>query len=85
MKLKAKIITYGELGCDEDCIQEVWVGDDEIYRVSDMTFNPEDAVIYRDLVSGKEYLAAVKKGMEYAKMGYDDIEIEEEERPRLEY
>lgn len=85
MKLKAKIITFGKEGWDDDLIQEVWVEDDEIYSVHDMTFCPEDARIYRGLVSGKEYLAAIKKGMKYAKMGYDDIEIEEEELPRSEY
>ena len=85
MKLKAKVVTYGELGLDDNCVQEVWVGDNEIYSVYDMNFSPEDALICRGLVSGYEYLDAIKKGMEYAKMGYDDIEIEKDERPRSEY
>lgn len=38
--------------------------------------SPEDAVIYRDLVSAYEYLDILKLGMELGAKGYTDIEVE---------
>ena len=34
---------------------------------------PEDAVIGRDLFDEKDFIKAVKLGMELAKQGYDDV------------
>lgn len=48
------------------------------YSVYNLTDCPEDAVIYRDLVSANEYLNILKLGMRLAFDGYTDIEIEYE-------
>ena len=59
-----------------DSCQELWDIDDrkELYGVSDLSECPEDAVIGRALLSGEEALDLVKLGMNYSKMGYDEIE-----------
>lgn len=38
---------------------------------------PEDATLNRDLFNGYDFLEAVKLGMRLAKLGYDEIEIED--------
>lgn len=59
------------------------VVDDEtgktVYSVQDLTDCPEDAVIYRDLVSAYQFLDFVRYGMELASQGYTDIVAEETE------
>lgn len=42
---------------------------------------PEDAIIGRALLSGDEVLDLVKLGMNYSKMGYDEIEYDYLECP----
>lgn len=56
--------------------QELWDIDDrkKLYGVSDLSECPEDAIIGRALLSGDEVLDLVKLGMNYSKMGYDEIE-----------
>lgn len=50
-----------------------------LYEVYNLTDCPEDAVVYRALVSADEYTNILRKGMELAKQGYDDIELIAEE------
>lgn len=59
-----------------DFRQELWDVDDrkKLYGVSDLSECPEDAIIGRALLSGDEVLDLVKLGMNYSKMGYDEIE-----------
>ena len=61
-----------------DSHQELWDIDDrkELYGVSDLSECPEDAIIGRALLSGEEVLDLVKLGMNYSKMGYDEIEYD---------
>lgn len=63
--------------------QELWDVDDrkELYGVSDLSECPEDAIIGRALLSGDEVLDLVKLGMNYSKMGYDEIEYDYLECP----
>jgi hypothetical protein len=48
-----------------------------VYSVQDLTDCPEDAVIYRDLVSAYQFLDFVRYGIELASQGYTDIVAEE--------
>lgn len=66
-----------------DSRQELWDIDDrkELYGVSDLSECPEDAIIGRALLSGDEVLDLVKLGMNYSKMGYDEIELKYVECP----
>lgn len=59
-----------------DSRQELWDVDDrkKLYGVSDLSECPEDAIIGRALLSGEEVLDLVELGMNYSKMGYDEIE-----------
>lgn len=53
------------------------------FDVYDLSECPEDAIIGRDLFDAKDYIKALKKGIELAQMGYTDIEytiVEVEER-----
>lgn len=62
-----------------DLSQDVYDSDNGkyIYGVYDMACNcPEDAVIYRDLVSAHQWLDIVNYGIELAKQGYDKAEFE---------
>lgn len=52
---------------------------DWIFDVTDLTETPEDATIDRDLFNTDDYIHAVEFGMELAKAGYDEIEVEREE------
>lgn len=67
-----------------DYHQELWDIDDkkELYGVSDLSECPEDAIIGRALLSGDEVLDLVKLGMNYSKMGYDEIEYDYLECPK---
>lgn len=66
-----------------DSHQELWDIDDRkrLYRVSDLSECPKDAIIGRALLSGEEVLDLVKLGMNYSKMGYDEIEYDYLECP----
>lgn len=46
----------------------------ELYCVCNLTDCPEDAVIYRDLVSASQWIGAVEYGMRLARQGYTSIE-----------
>lgn len=46
-----------------------------VYEVYNLTDCPEDAVIYRDLISASEYVDILRQGIELAKQGFDDIEL----------
>lgn len=67
-----------------DSHQELWDIDDkkELYGVSDLSECPEDAIVGRALLSGDEVLDLVKLGMNYSKMGYDEIEYDYLECPK---
>lgn len=43
------------------------------FEVRDLSECPEDAIIGRDLFTAGDYIAALKKGMELAKLGYTSI------------
>lgn len=61
-----------EINCEEANIS---------FYVQDLTECPEDATVYRDLFNAVDYIEALKKGIELAKMGYTDINfITKEER-----
>lgn len=68
-----------EYGC---CSQEVIDPDHEIsgYYVQDLWDCPEDATVYRDLVSAHQWLRFVNEGIQLAKMGYDRAVLVERER-----
>ena len=74
-----KVFSFG------DSHQELWDIDDRkrLYRVSDLSECPEDAIIGRALLSGEEVLDLVKLGMNYSKMGYDEIEYDYLECPKV--
>lgn len=64
--------------CDTGYIssQTIWDGDAEKFTVVNLSECPEDAIIERDLFNAKDYLEAVKYGIELAKNGYTDVELE---------
>lgn len=47
-----------------------------IFQVTDLTYCPEDATIYRDLFNAEQYIDTLKLGMQLARRGYDDIAVE---------
>lgn len=74
--MKKHITLFGKGSLFGDSSQELWDIDDrkELYEVSDLSECPEDAIIGRALLSGEEALDLVELGMNYYKMGYDEIE-----------
>ena len=74
--MKKHITLFGKESLFGDSRQELWDIDDRnrLYRVSDLSECPEDAIIGRALLCGEEVLDLVKLGMNYSKMGYDEIE-----------
>lgn len=74
--MKKHIILFGKESLFGDSRQELWDIDDrkKLYGVSDLSECPEDAIIGRALLSGEEVLDLVELGMNYSKMGYDEIE-----------
>lgn len=48
--------------------------DGELFSVHDLTECPEDATVNRDLFDARDYLRAVRYGIELAKAGYDEVE-----------
>lgn len=75
-KLKIKFSDNGSF--DFRC-QRVWSDDCKNirYTVCDLYECPEDATIDRDLFSGDEYIEAIELGMDLAKEGYTEIEVED--------
>ena len=76
--MKKHITLFGKESLFGDSRQELWNIDDrkKLYGVSDLSECPEDAIIGRALLSGEEALDLVKLGMNYSKMGYDEIEYD---------
>ena len=74
--MKKHITLFGKESLFGDSRQELCDIDDrkKLYGVSDLSECPEDAIIGRALLSGEEVLDLVKLGMNYSKMGYDEIE-----------
>lgn len=74
--MKKHITLFGKESLFGDYRQELWDVDDrkKLYGVSDLSECPEDAIIGRALLSGEEVLDLVELGMNYSKMGYDEIE-----------
>lgn len=74
--MKKHITLFEKVSLFGDSSQELWDIDDrkKLYGVSDLSECPEDAIIGRALLSGDEVLDLVKLGMNYSKMGYDEIE-----------
>ena len=74
--MKKHITLFGKESLFGDSRQELWDVDDrkKLYGVSDLSECPEDAIIGRALLSGEEVLDLVELGMNYSKMGYDEIE-----------
>lgn len=50
--------------------------DTEIFEAYDLSECPEDAIIGRSLFDGDDYINALKRGMELAKQGYTELDIE---------
>ena len=82
--MKKHITLFEKVSLFGDSHQELWDIDDRkrLYRVSDLSECPEDAIIGRALPSGDEILDLVKLGMNYSKMGYDEIEYDYLECPK---
>ena len=74
--MKKHITLFGKDSLFGSSRQELWDIDDRknLYGVSDLSECPEDAIIGRALLSGEEVLDLVELGMNYSKMGYDEIE-----------
>lgn len=74
--MKKHITLFGKESLFGDSRQELWDVDDrkKLYGVSDLSECPEDAIIGRTLLSGEEVLDLVELGMNYSKLGYDEIE-----------
>lgn len=71
--MKKHITLFGKESLFGDSRQELW-DRKKLYGVSDLSECPEDAIIGRALLSGEEVLDLVELGMNYSKMGYDEIE-----------
>lgn len=77
---KPLVLDYSESKDDYEDIrgQELY---NEIEKINFSVYNladcPEDAIIGRDLFTADDYIDALHKGMELAKKGYTDIEINE--------
>ncbi len=77
---KPLVLDYSESKNDYEDIrgQELY---NEIEKINFSVYNladcPEDAIIGRDLFTADDYIDALCKGMELAKKGYTDIEINE--------
>ncbi len=82
--MKKHIILFGKESLFGDSRQELWDIDDrkKLYGVSDLSECPEDAIIGRALPSGYKILDLIKLGMNYSKIGYDEIEYDYLECPK---
>lgn len=82
--MKKHITLFGKESLFGNSRQELWDIDDrkKLYGVSDLSECPEDAIIGRALPSGNKILDLVELGMNYSKMGYDEIEYDYLECPK---
>lgn len=77
---KPLVLDYSESKDDYEDVrgQELY---NEIEKINFSVYNladcPEDAIIGRDLFTADDYIDALHKGMELARKGYTDIEINE--------
>ena len=77
---KPLVLDYSESKDDyedvrgQELYNEIEKIDFSVYNLADC---PEDAIIGRDLFTADDYIDALCKGMELAKKGYTDIEINE--------
>lgn len=77
---KPLVLDYSESKDDyedvrgQELYNEIEKIDFSVYNLADC---PEDAIIGRDLFTADDYIDALHKGMELAKKGYTDIEINE--------
>lgn len=77
---KPLVLDYSESKDDYEDVrgQELYNEIENIdFYVYNLTDCPEDAIIGRDLFTADDYIDALHKGMELAKKGYTDIEINE--------
>ncbi len=63
------IITYQELEDKENNIS---------FSVHNLNWDPEDALIQRELFNAQDYVETLNKGIELAKKGYTSVVIEDE-------
>lgn len=79
MKLPVEIVIKGNDSYESGYSEKVicLVDDKEYYCVYNLNDCPEDAIVPRNLVSAEDYLQILKKGMNLAAQGYDDIEVTE--------
>lgn len=77
-----KLYLYDEEDEYSCCSQEVIDPDREVsgYFVQDLWDCPEDATVYRDLVSAHQWLGFINEGIQLAKMGYDRAVLVERKR-----
>lgn len=61
------IITYQELDDKENGIN---------FSVHNLNWDPEDALIQRELFNAQDYVETLNKGIELAKKGYTSVVIE---------
>lgn len=62
--------------CEGETEHNVYINGENVFNAYDLDECPEDAIIGRDLFDGYDFIEAVKYGMELAREGYTDIEIE---------
>ncbi len=77
---KPLVLDYSESKDDYEDVREQELYN-EIEKINFSVYNladcPEDAIIGRDLFTADDYIDALHKGMELARKGYTDIEINE--------
>lgn len=77
--MSVKHLTIHKINDDYgDLHREVVTDDDggkELYYVCNLCDCPEDAVIWRDLVSASEWIQAVRYGIGLAEQGFTSIEV----------
>ena len=78
--MKQYLIKFSDNDDYEYHSQKVWSDNEDgrfRFRVSDLTDCPEDATIDRDLFCGHDFIRAVELGFRIAKLGYDEIIVED--------
>ncbi len=75
MKIKAIVYSVSD-NYNDTVYQLVKINDRKCFSVCNLSNCPEYAMIGRDLFDADDYLKAIKFGMNLAKQGYDDIQIE---------
>lgn len=76
------IIKVSDNYSDDHRRQEAWSDNEDIkisFSVCDLSDCPEDAIIGRDLFTVDDFVEVLNLGFNIAKLGYNDIVIEEEE------